>query len=238
MSTGKVLLLVFGGLAVLASIILLFSGAVMLWFSGIFADEDGFWMSDTFEISRNSYAIVASTDDLEVEEDALWWLGRVATLKIEGISENSSNQIFIGIADTVDADDYLADIEHDVIVEFDAEHDDIIFERRNGSTSPGPPVSEVFWEVTAYGNGSQTVIWEHELEEYSLVLMNADGTEDIDARMAFGVRVPFVGRFGKGLLIFGIVSLLAGAFLLFLGLRSRSEPKNQPPYVTDAEWKG
>lgn len=229
---GKLLLLIFGGLAVLASIILLFSGAVMLWVSGLFADEDGFWMSDTFEVSRDSYAIVANADDLEVEEDALWWLGRIVILKVEGGNENSSKQIFIGIAETADVNDYLADSDRDVIVEFDTECDEVVFEKHNGTAAPELPTSKSFWEVMAYGNGMQTVTWEHEVEDYALVLMNADGAKDIDARMAFGVRVPFVGRFGVGLLIAGVVSLLVGALMLFLGLRKPGVPKNTTPQAT------
>jgi hypothetical protein len=62
--------------------------------------------------------------------------------------------------------------------------------------------------------------------------MNADGSANIDASTAFGVRVPVVGRFGTGLLIAGLVALLIGALMLFLGMRSPGEPKSTTPDMT------
>ena len=211
---------------------LIFGGVVLMWFSGVLADEEGFWLSDTVEFNSDSYAIVMTPDDMDVDDGAFWWLGRIATLKIEGVSDNSSEQIFIGIAEASYVEEYLAGVAYDEIVEFDTDQDEIAFEKHGGVSEPLPPVSGQFWEVAAHGDETQTVIWESEVRDYSLVIMNAGGSAGIDASMSFGVKVPVVGKLGAGLLIAGVVILLVGGVMLFFALRSPGSPDGIRPTMT------
>lgn len=219
MSAGKIVLLVFGTIVLLVAVGLLLAGGTLVWVDKALKDSEGFITTDTIELERGSYAIVTHPADIDIEERWLWDRSDLATIKVEALNNNLSKQIFIGIAEKSDVQDYLNDVEYDEITEFRIHPYSVDYRNYPGSSAPADPASQTFWRVLAYGAGTQTLEWELERGTWVLVLMNTDGSAGVDLSGSVGVKVPWISGLGIGLLIGGIVALIIGIIMIYFAVR-------------------
>jgi uncharacterized membrane protein len=232
MSAGKIILMIFGVIGMLISVGLLLGGAAILIADNVIKDNDGFYTTKTIDIDRNSYAVVTGPTDVDVDvgwnSGLMWDLGDLVTFRIEGSNENSSEQIFIGIAEESDIDDYLDDVEYDEIRRLHTNRRDIDYRNYSGDIAPEAPTAQTFWIESTYGTGTQTLEWELEEGSHTLVIMNVDGSSGIDADMVFGARIPLLLGVGIGILVAGIIGVSIS--ILFIFLASRKPVTTTPSY--------
>lgn len=229
MSAERIVLIILGVLALLGSVPFIFGGTAVLWVNSTLTDNEGYICTESVHLDSDSYAIVATPDDMDEDSDWFWWLGRFADLKIEGSNHGASEQIFIGIADARDVEEYLDDVAYDEMVEFSTEASEITYDSHTGDRGPVSPTNVSFWAASVYGIEKQTIVWEHEVDDYSLVIMNAEGADEVDVNMVFCVKIPQVGGFGVGILIAGIVLLIIGILMIFFAFRKRGTPQGPSP---------
>lgn len=218
MSTGKVLLLVFGVLVLLIAAGLIVVGGALLWANTALTDSEGFYKTNTVRLEQDSYAIVTEPTDVDLRWGLVWDWGGLATIKVEGSSDDPAKRIFVGLAEESDVNAYLSDVEYDEIANWltirraDYRH-------HRGDSEPVAPTSETFWVESVHGAGTQTLEWEVETGSYSLVLMNDDGSAGVDVSVVLGVKIPIVAGIGTGLLIAGTVVLIIGIVMVYLAAR-------------------
>jgi len=223
-SAGKILLLVFGIIIVLVAVGLAFGGGTLLWLERTHTDE-GFIASDPIHIERDSsYAVVTGPIDIdEVALDVLDWLGIATSFVVEGSNNDLDKNIFIGVAEESDLDDYLNDVAYDEMTFADIgwlTFEEVDYTNHPGSSEPDEdPVSKDIWRVSEHGAGTQTMEWETEVGSHSIVLMNDDGSAGVDLDAVFKVKVGSLLGISVGLLVGGIVVLLLGAFMIVLAVR-------------------
>jgi hypothetical protein len=209
----RILLLVFGGITVLVSLALLASGGAALW--GLSQRDDGFFTSGTHEFSTSSYAL--ASESLDIGPDIPGWLeDGFATVRIE---VTSTKPVFIGIGPVADVGRYLADVEHAQITDFDIDPFSVSYRALEGTMKPAAPASQNFWRAQATGSGRQTISWPVEEGTWSVVAMNADGSRDVSVDTRLGTRIQRLGWIVSGLLGAGVIVLLVGAALIYLGAR-------------------
>jgi hypothetical protein len=209
----RILLLVFGGITVLVSLALLASGGAALW--GLSQRDDGFFTSGTHEFSTSSYAL--ASESLDIGPDIPGWLeDGFATVRIE---VTSTKPVFIGIGPVADVGRYLADVEHAQITDFDIDPFSVSYRALEGTMKPAAPASQNFWRAQATGSGRQTISWPVEEGTWSVVAMNADGSRDVSVDTRLGTRIQHLGWIVSGLLGAGVIVLLVGAALIYLGAR-------------------
>ena len=242
MSTGRILLLIFGIIILLGSVPLLFGGGVLLWVHIALTDSEGFITTDTHQLERGSYAIVTEPADIEFDEEWNWgwgwhqaWdLGDLVTFKVEGSNNDHSKGIFIGVAEESDWKAYLSDVEYDEITDFSLDPFDVEYMNHPGSSVPAAPTSQTFWTAEMSGTGTQTLEWKLETGTYSVVLMNQDGSQGLDLDIAVGAKVPLIFGVGVGLVVVGIVALVVGILMIIFAIRGRkrSQP-SQPMHIIE-----
>jgi hypothetical protein len=134
---GRVLLLVFGSIAVLIALALLAGGGAAVWGLGQ-RDGSGYFTSDSHRLSMTSYAF--ASDNLDVGTDAPGWVfgDHFATVRIEA---SSTRPVFIGIARTGAVERYLAGVQHDQIRDFELDPFSVSYRHRDGSVGPAAPAS-------------------------------------------------------------------------------------------------
>jgi hypothetical protein len=93
-----------------------------------------------------------------------------------------------------------------------------------GDRRPAPPGEQRIWAASVQGAGTQTLEWDVEDGDWSLVVMNADGSRGVDAEVEAGAKVPFLNEIGWTAIGSGAVLMLAAAGLLALGIRT---PRNR-----------
>ena len=229
MTGGKIVLLVFGIIVLLVSLVLLLPGGALIWAERTLRDGEGFYTSKTIELDRDSYAIVTEPANIDLGEEWEWlpWVrswgpSDFLTLKIEGSSSDSSKQIFIGVAETSDLESYLTGVEYDEITDFNFRRLKPEYTNHRGTSEPLAPTSLTFWTASAHGAGIQTLEWAIESGTYSFLLMNEDGSRGLDLEALVGIAVPSVlGGIGVGLLVGGLVVVALAVLMIYLAVRKR-----------------
>ena len=226
MSAGKILLLVFGIIILLLSIGLIAGGGTLLWANSRYVDSEGYFTSDTLHVDRDSYAVVAGP--IELDETAvrvLKSMGVITVFEFQGENNNPSKQIFMGVADEAQLENYLDNVEYDEInnIGFGWRLDfgRITYTNHPGDDEPSPPASESIWAVSAVGSESETLVWETGTGSHSIVMMNGDASRGVDLDIIFRAKIPSLRGFGVGLLVAGIVLLAVASLMIFLAVRRK-----------------
>src|SRR5919106_1041813 len=196
-TAGRIVLVVLGSIVALLGAALLAAGGVLLWAERTHRDDDGFLTTPTELFERDSYAIVSdNVDFLEAETGSDWILDVLGDVRVRAAKVE---------------DDEVTDLD---FAPFSAES-----RRSSGGEPPGPPTEQTFWAVSASGSGTQTAIWEPESGDWTLVVMNADGSRDVSAELSVGAEADFLIWLAIGLLAGGVLLLGGGAALIVLGAR-------------------
>jgi hypothetical protein len=219
-NAARIVLLVFGILFVLAAFGLIVGGGVVLAVDSSLKDEQGYFMTGFKPVQVDSSMVVTQPADIDMNTGWDRWNRSRVTLKVEAYNDDRTKPVFIGIARASDLNPYLRDSAYDEITGFDFPNDRIEFRPHAGKAGSIPPTSSSFWVASANGAGTQTLLWDISGGDYSLVVMNSDGTYPLETHVAIGAKLPgIVNGVGWGLLISGIVVLIIGGVMIFFAAR-------------------
>ncbi len=211
------------GLLVGASIVALLGGIfVALGATGIWAetqrDSNGYFSTHSHDYKSNTRAI--ESDGIRVGSAVPTWFAGKVRLDVSG-----DKRVFVGIARKATVDAYLANVAHAEATQLDFDPFNVTYETHAGSAHPGRPADQPFWEATSTGTGS--LDWKLRPGKWSVVVMNSDGSSDVSAAIAVGVKVPGVLWAGIGFVALGGALLAAAVLMLFS--RERSYRHATPP---------
>ena len=228
-SGGRIAALVTAGLIGLVAFALLIGGGLLLWGNGQ-KDGDGYVSTGTHRLHTSTYAL--ATDNLDINLDGAGWLldnDRLGHVRVQATSRNGE-PVFVGIAPTRQVSSYLAETAHSSVADiedgpFSAFH--VTYRDHAGNVTPAAPAQQRFWAASAQGTGSQTMTWKVRDGDWSVVIMNADGSAGVDAGVRAGADLPFLAPAGWIALGGGLVLLAGAAGLVYVGIRkpSRSGPE-------------
>ena len=212
---------------------LIMGGTSLRTVQSLFVDDEGYFISDPAEIDVSGYAIVLEDMDIDVDPVAWRWFqrrGGLLTFKIVTESNNPSKEIFVGIARKQDVASYLEGMEYQRIVDtdFDIENYDFTlsdsdFVLHDGGAPSAPPTIHSYWAAHGADSELQEIIWEPQAGNYYAVIMNADGSEGIEADIQVGAKVPFFGSLGNILFTAGVFIGAIGVLMIYFTLK-RSQP--------------
>jgi hypothetical protein len=97
-----------------------------------------------------------------------------------------------------------------------------------GGTPQGPPTEQRFWAASASGVGTQTLTWKVREGDWSVVLMNSDGSRGVAANIDVGAKMSFLLWVAIGSLLGGVLVTGGSAALVVLAARTR-RPQPPPP---------
>ena len=213
--------MVAAGLAGLLSLGLLAAGGLLLWGDSQ-KDDQGYLSTRTERFATNTYAL--TTDNLDIDLDGADWLvtrERFGKVRLD-VEPHTSKPVFVGVARTADAARYLSGTSHDLVTDLDYSPFNADYRRLTGEKKLDAPANHKFWEASAEGSGRQTLTWDVEDGDWSVVVMNADASRGVDVGVEAGAEFAFFSAAGWGALIAGLVALGFAGLLTFLGLRSPS----------------
>ncbi len=218
---GRVVSLVLGSLLVLVSIGLGLPGTALVAADIGARDSDGFLMSARQPIATTSYALVS--DSLQLHVDAPPALTPSAILGDTKVSATprGRGEVFIGIAPTSAVDTYLADVRHAKLT--DIKRGAAVLEVQPGQAPAVAPTQLNIWTEQSTGPNTQSIIWKPRNGDWTVVVMNADGSARVSVDTRAGAEVPALPWLIAGLLILAAVSLLAGVVLIAVPLRAVSK---------------
>jgi hypothetical protein len=187
-------------------------GGVLLWADSK-KDDQGYISTDTQRFATRTAAI--ATDNLDLDSSGPGWLtshDRYGNVRLE-VSSRTDKPVFVGIARTKDVSTYLRGTSHTTVTDFHSDPFRAVYRAEPGSARPAAPASKPIWAASAHGTGKQTVIWDVKHGDWSVVVMNADGSRGVDTGVSAGADFPILaalawGSVGGGLVLLGVASLL------------------------------
>jgi hypothetical protein len=230
-SAGRVVLIVLGAIGVLFGLAVLAGGGFLLW-----ADrtqrEDGYLTTPTERFATPTYALTRTRLDVETN-GADWvlndnWFG---TIRIRGESPGAKT-LFMGIGPEAAVARYLASVAHASVQDIEFDPFRVTYDQVTGGAPQGLPTDQRFWVASASGVGTQTLTWKVRDGDWSIVLMNADGSRGVTADIDLGAKLSFLLWVAIGLLIGGVLVVAGSTALVVLAARRPRPPPPLGPPVT------
>jgi hypothetical protein len=220
---GRVIAVVVAALVFLLAGGLLAGGTTLAVADQNLRDDDGYLMSPTETLSTGGFAI--ASEPLRIDTGASAdWVPRSLLGKVRLEAQAPAGQdVFIGVARTSDAAAYLAGVRHATLVDFrevDGRATPMYRVSPGGAPEalPGDTNIAETWVASASGSGRQQLVWDPGAGDYTLVVMNADGTAGVSADMSAGATVPVLSGIVVGMLVAGGVLLIVSIALVLLAL--------------------
>jgi hypothetical protein len=222
MTLPRVLTIVAGGLLLLTAFGLLSAGAGIGLAHLTRADHDGYLTASVDQLDTGTAAIVADDIVLTAEQGTPGWVRDAleADVRLAVSSADPGREIFIGIAPVRDVAAFLGDTAHASVIDFAGERRPMLVTSA-GDVVADPPGEEDFWVASASGAGTQEISWSMVDGEWSIVVMNADGSPGVTATADVGLKLAFL-RPLSGILIGAAVLLGALAIAAVVSAVSRS----------------
>jgi hypothetical protein len=227
-NAGRIALVVTGALTALVATALVLGGTLALY-GEIEKDDDGYLTTEAHRFSADTRALATENLDADLGDDD--WVvqpGDLGTVRLEAESRDGK-PLFVGIARTSDVERYLSGVPHTTLHDVEPgpfDSFDADYTRHAGQRHPSSPEHADIWAASNQGAGPQTVDWEIEDGDWSVVVMNADGSLGIDADVSAGADVPFLNELGWTALGSGSFALIVGIGLIALAVR---RPRGDDP---------
>jgi len=194
---GCIVLLLFGAL-------LIFGGAALLAYN-MGTDADGYSQSSIYEVRSDSYAFALWVAPSRFPSYLTWMSAKdigQAMWTVEPV--DSSEELFVGWAEAADGENYVEGmmfstppVWHWYVEAYYAEIEIPTSLTHNQGEPTRPPTEETFWVETAQSNGTSKITWDAFWEPVEnrkiLIIMNADGTRNVDADIQLGFKAPILG---------------------------------------------
>lgn len=215
---GRVIAVIVGAVLAFTSLGMLAAGGVLRLADDGIRDSQGYLMSSSVEFRSPGYA--ATSPDVELRSGTPLvdvperWLG---TVKVEADSR-TSNGVFIGIARTSDVVAYLDGVAHSTVQDPFGGDQTPNTDFTDGGSPGRAPQDASFWVASARGQGQQTLTWKAESGNWTLVVMNGEGTTPVAADVSAGATIPILGDIAIALLIAGLIGAAISAVILVAAL--------------------
>ena len=195
-------------------------GGVSLWADST-KDEHGFISTSDHRFKSSGSALVTENIDLDGAE----WLvdgDQFGKVRLQA-DQSGAEPVFVGVGPTEKVERYLRDVPHSVVTDIEYDPFEASYDDQGGDRRATPPGNERFWAATAEGVGTQDLTWEVEDGEWSIVVMNADGSPGVDADVTAGAKLPWLDELGWGLLGGGVLLYGVATALIIVGFRPRRD---------------
>jgi hypothetical protein len=234
-SAGRIAAAVAGALAAVLALGAFAVGGVLLYADG-HKGHDGYLTSASHRFHTDTYAL--ATDHIDLDGDAPDWavdgsgLGHV---RVRATS-NAGKPVFVGIARTRDVEAYLRTAAHATVTDVDYGAFDHFRPsyRTHGGTRPAPPAQQRFWTASTSGPGSRTLDWKARDGSWSVVVMNADGSQRVDTAVKVGTNAPWLSAAAWTSIGLGALIAAIAAALLVAGVRPPRAPREPAAGVAPA----
>mgnify|MGYP001820953170 CR=1 FL=1 len=182
-------------------------------------DVDGFISLGPVRVQTDSAAVLGDDIDVFLDEPVRGGvvLGFDDIKARLAVDSRNDKDLFVGIGPSDEVNRYLAGTSYSVVEVF---NDDVVLDSFAGSLATGRPADQDFWVTSTL---EDTLTWNLESGNWSVVLMNEDGSTGIDSAVTVAGKVPFLRPIGAALIVVGLIGLGVGVLLTYFGIRSDRE---------------
>ncbi|MET7991727.1 DUF4389 domain-containing protein [Amycolatopsis sp. NPDC005232] len=224
---GRIAAAVCGAVLVLFSTGLLSGGSALMWADRNQRDADGYF-SASAPFSASGYALASDPVQLHgLGTGGPDLAGIVGDTRIRATAVDATQGVFIGIAPAASAARYLAGVEHTTVTDL-GDRGTVGIDIPGGALTT-PPQQAGIWAGQASGPGTQSVAWPVRGGDWTVVVMNSDGSRGVAVEAEAGATVPAIGWLSVLLVVVGVVFLAGGVACIWLAARGASAHRARTP---------
>jgi hypothetical protein len=184
-------------------------------------DSDGYLTTNTKEFSTDTSALASENIDLDLDE-AGWLVSAEDFGKVRvRVDSAGEKPVFVGVARTADAERYLDGVAHSTVTDFEADPFKATYKDHFGNRKPAKPAASSIWEASSTGSGKQDLVWDVDDGDWSVVVMNADGSPGVATSVSAGAKLPELGAIGWSTMGGGALLLGLGVTLTIISTRPK-----------------
>jgi len=216
-SAGRVALLVTGAVVAVLGFLTVAAGGALLWGNSQ-KDADGYLSTGTDRFHTKTYAI--ATDNLDVDTDGASDLvshDLFGTVRVR-VHSRDGKPVFVGIARSADVRRYLSGSAHTTVTDVDTSPFHVSY-RTAGGGRPITPARQDIWDAKTSGDGTRTLTWDVKDGNWSVVVMNADGSANVDTGVSAAAELPWLTPAGWTAIGGGVLLLALAGGLVAAGTR-------------------
>jgi hypothetical protein len=233
-SAGRIAGLVTGAVVSLVALGVLLLGALALWGDSQ-KDEGGYLSTDTERFGADTRAL--TSENLDVNLDGGQWVldqTDLGEVRLE-VASQADKPVFVGIARTDQLSSYMRNVAHTTVTDVNSDPFEASYRPVNGERKPARPAEAGIWAASAHGSGIQSLTWDVEDGDWSVVVMNDDGSPGVYADISAGAKLPFLDELGWTAIGSGTILFLSALGLVVLSVRAPrggNGPSPAPAAVT------
>ena len=175
--------------------------------------QGGYLSTGTATYSTGGYALVSDPVRLPGGWSLLGWPVRDVRIRVAATSP--AKPVFVAIAPAADVSRDPTGVSYMTVTAFG----DQAVAQHQAIAAPASPATAVGWFAQAEGIGSQTLRWTARAGDWTVVVMNPDGSPGVTVRADAGVSAPALPWLATGLLVTGIMAGLLACVLILIPVR-------------------
>jgi hypothetical protein len=210
----RALLVSLGTLLILTGVILLAIGGTAVW-ANQQRDADGYFRAGPERVSTETSAL--SVPSLEVSgagPDDLYADDFLGDVRLQVESRSGDVPVFVGIGPAAEVAKYLDGVRRDEVSDLDVDPFELVVTTQPGGRPAAAPATQSFWVASEMGTGRRTLGWNATEGDWTVVIMNADGSPFVDADVSIGGKLPAVQGIAVGALIGSALFLAIGTAIM------------------------
>ena len=224
-SAWRTVLVIIGSLLVMLGGVLMVGGGIGLWVHDQ-RDADGYHTAGPERITTDAFALSAPALDVNIAgPDAIFANDLLGDVRITIESRNPQTPLFIGVGPSADVARYLDGVGHTEIADLDVDPFKVTYVPRPGGQPTADPAAQTFWVASDTGTGPRTLAWDVADGNWSVIVMNADGSPGVDADVSVGGELPVILPIAITALVVGGVLLMIGIAIIILTVATRREAR-------------
>jgi hypothetical protein len=228
----RTLLVVVGALFAMVSVVLFAIGGVGQWAQHQ-RDADGYFTAGPERLTTSTYALSAPSLDVGgTGPDAFYAGDFLGDTRIDFTSTTPGTAVFVGVGRAADVAAYLNGVGHDEVSDFDVDPFKLSTTTRSGDEPSAAPATQSFWVASATGAGPTTLTWPATGGDWSVVIMNADGSRNVAVDLSVGGKLPAVEGITIGAFIGAVLLLIIGTAFIVAPLATRRDARTGERRVT------
>jgi hypothetical protein len=230
-SAWRTLLIILGSVLVLIGGSLLVGGGIGLW-AHQQRDGDGYYTAGPQQFKTDTAALSVPSIDVDLTgPQVVSGQDMLGKIRLRAELMGADTPLFLGIGPSAEVAKYLEGVGHDELSDIDADPFKATYTARPGSETAADPVEQSFWVASDSGTGPRTVVWDVADGDWTILIMNADGSTGIDANVSAAAKLPIILPIAIGALIAGGTLLLIGLLMIVLpiAIRGTSTPAAPRP---------
>jgi hypothetical protein len=213
-TTGRIVSTVIGVLLAVCALGVLSAGGAAAWVDAT-QRHAGYVHLDTASYTTNGHAL--ASDKIKVH-GGLGWLAPLigqVRVRVTGTGRRAGGE-FAGVASAKAASRYLSGVSYTTVTSYDGQPLGI---GHPGSRVPRPPLSAPIWAAKASGAPSATLRWTVREGDWTVIVMNADGSAGVTVRADLAASLPALGWLATEFLAGGTVLALAAFACIMVPVR-------------------